>query len=68
MDDLTRRLRDAPKISTSPPAYAINSRGELVMLDAPEARAVAKAYGLPDHIIGIPTSRWRRLVQRSTRR
>lgn len=32
------------------------------------ARAVAKAYGVPDTVIGLPTSRWQRIVQRFTRR
>lgn len=48
--------------------HAINSRGELIDLDTPFARMVARSYNVPDHVIGIPSPWWRRLVQRVTRR
>lgn len=51
-----------------PPPMAVNARGELVSLDSHLARAVAKAYNVPDAVVGIPTPRWRRIVQRFTRR
>lgn len=48
-------------------ARAVNSRGEIVDLDTPEARSIAKTFGVPDHLIGIPSPWWRRFWQRHTR-
>lgn len=47
---------------------AINMSGELVDLDTPFARAIARGYRVPDHIVGIPSPWWRRVLQRLTRR
>lgn len=47
---------------------AINMSGDLVDLDTPFARTIARGYRVPDHIVGIPTPWWRRVLQRLTRR
>lgn len=46
------------------PRPYVNMRGEPVSLDTPEARSIAKAFKVPDHIAGIPSPWWRRLWQR----
>lgn len=62
-----RQYDDALERVLRPPV-AVNMRGDLVSLDTPLARHIAKAFNVPDAVIGIPTPRWRRFVQRWTRR
>lgn len=47
---------------------AVNAAGEIVTLDSDRARAICRVMQVPDAVIGIPTARWRRFVQRFTRR
>lgn len=51
-----------------PPAMVVTRTGERVIVDIRRARSIAKSFDVPDAVIGIPTARWRRFVQRFTRR